>query len=318
MTLKSVQNLDGQLNNLPTFKTTFISELKLKNIKLKGVSMLTKTFVLLICLSTSSFALASKIDGAGSGGGGDVRCFEYSNLVGEVVKSLAIAGQDKVDQLNPLIRVNDLITIKSKLKCLPVEELDRQARSYPEDLHTDLLVSNWDKLGQMEKINLASHELSILAKYENDGEYFVSEDIIKIVSENSKYLKNQLAAERVINNTDGSVTFFNPFALIDGKKIKFGVETRVTHGYELVIPRPSSIDKVDRQLTAKSVCRYLGFNDSLGFNLIESNDSVYSMVDKMGHLSGTITKEGGSAGTVIFVSWYEYSILNNFQTLTCK
>lgn len=234
MTLKSVQNLDGQLNNLPTFKTTFISELKLKNIKLKGVSMLTKTFVLLICLSTSSFALASKIDGAGSGGGGDVRCFEYSNLVGEVVKSLAIAGQDKVDQLNPLIRVNDLITIKSKLKCLPVEELDRQARSYPEDLHTDLLVSNWDKLGQMEKINLASHELSILAKYENDGEYFVSEDIIKIVSENSKYLKNQLAAERVINNTDGSVTFFNPFVLIDGKKLNLELKRELLTGMNLL------------------------------------------------------------------------------------
>lgn len=258
--------------------------------------------------------------GAGSGGGGDPRCSEYSNLMGEIVKSLAIAGQDKISAVNPLVRLDDLVKVKRNLKCLPVKELDREARSYPADGHTDLLVSEWEKQDLNQKINLTAHEMSVLATYENDGEYYISEDLVKIVRASSKSINAQMSAEQVVENVDGSVTLDHPFAMIEGQKIYFGIEANISRSnltmFGSLVPKKQGFAR-PAQDEAEGVCKYLGYQGVLDNAL--SNEGRYTYVDASpdGHLLGLKTKSEtvyDKAGPYM-VTEYE---VHTFQSITCK
>lgn len=292
----------------------------LKRCDFQGVFMFWKAVI--ITMSMVSFFSHAAGEGAGSGGGGDVRCYEYSNLVGQIVKSLAVVGQEKIDSVNPLIRVDQLVGIKQKLKCLPVKKLDRQARSYSEDVRTDLLVTEWQRLEHVEKIKLASHELSVLAGYETDGEYFVSEDIVKIAIENSVDLKNQMSADTVKNNPDGSVTFHYPFTMIDGKKIYFGNEFRKEVKMILIVPVEFSDDLIIHgdYTRPDSICRYLGYNKSLSSkrDKMKKNKKFYASLTKEGEVIGASEKDSLGFATAVLVNGFDYSQVYYFQTLTCK
>ncbi len=258
--------------------------------------------------------------GAGSGGGGDPRCSEYSNVMGNIIKALALAGQDKINSVNPLIRLDDLIKIKQNLKCLPVEELDREARSYPADGHTDLVVDEWEKQGLYEKVNLTAHELSVLAGYENDGEYFVSEDIVKIVRDSSQKMNNLMSAEQVIDNPDGSVTLIRPFAVIEGKKTYFATETRTTTGYFLFVTIGSSKSSwTNPEYKAQGICKFLRYQEKIAYSQYEASYNRYADIDANGHLLGSVKKSGLDVHAVLIVAnEFETSTINAFQSVTCK
>jgi hypothetical protein len=133
-----------------------------------------------------SLLMSSAYAGPRSGGGGDFRCAEYADLADRIASTLAEVGQEKVNSVNDTIRVDDMERVSKRLVCIPVSSLDRQARSYPASGRTDLLVFSWEGLSRPEKVRLTAHEMSILAGYEVDGEYSVSNKLVEILQKSSK------------------------------------------------------------------------------------------------------------------------------------
>jgi hypothetical protein len=271
-----------------------------------------------LIISSSAFGIETK--GTETSGGGDARCYEYTNLVGEIVKTLVTTGQEKIDQVDSVIRVSELLKIKSALRCIPVDQLDRQARSYPEEVYTDLLVKDWEKLNSLDKINLASHELAVLAKYENDGEYYISEDIVKIVASNSKKLRDQMNAEQVTYKADGTATFQNPFIRINNENRLFGAEKQRDHEYYFFVISYGDFKQYTQDInaTAKSLCLYLGYKESISFNLVGSKNDTYASLDLEGNFNGIKSKRKSDVHTIAVVSTIFTSSVDFFQTISCK
>ncbi|MFL5812783.1 MAG: hypothetical protein ACJ763_04345 [Bdellovibrionia bacterium] len=258
--------------------------------------------------------------GPRSGGGGDARCLEYANLMGEIVKTLALAGQDKINAINPLVRLDDLIQVKRNLRCLPVVQLDRQARSNPATGQTDLLVNEWEKLDLNQKLGLTAHEMSVLAGYENDGEYYISEDLVKIARTNSQAINNRMSADQVMENNDGSVTFIRPFAMVNGKKFYFGTENKYAKALFLGIPVDTiHVENERSEPVAQGICKFLQYQNATSYSQSEVSGSDYASVDENGHLKGLKAKDSASlGGTVIVVTEVDYSKLSRFESITCK
>jgi hypothetical protein len=147
--------------------------------------------VLLIGLSSSAYAGKGGVDG----GGGDARCAEYVDLANSIANTLVTIGQSHVSTVSSVIKVADVQRISRSLKCLPVNQLDRQARSYADDNHTDLLVSAWSQLNGVQKLRLTAHELSVLASYESDGEYSESASMFQLLDEKSNQEGNILSCK---------------------------------------------------------------------------------------------------------------------------
>jgi hypothetical protein len=242
--------------------------------------------------------------------------------MGEIVKSLALVGQDKINAVNPLVRLDDLIKVKRNLKCLPVQELDREARSYPADGHTDLLVSEWEKQDLYEKISLTTHEMSVLASYENDGEYYISEDLVKIVRTNSQSINNQMSAEQVIENKEGSVTLVRPFAMIEGIKVYYGIEARISQlMYPIIGVNGSDRLNLGNTVTvSEGVCKYLGYQNALDYELSSTaSGNTYADMSGDGHLLGQKTKHNPSKRHERMYSYWDDSYeVYPFQSITCK
>ncbi|MFL5812437.1 MAG: hypothetical protein ACJ763_02570 [Bdellovibrionia bacterium] len=129
--------------------------------------------VILGCLLLSSLAHAGKE----SSGGGNASCAEFADIAGMIVGGLKSLGQAKVSAINPKVKITDLNNVYERLRCIPVNTLDRQARSYPREGRTDLLVKEWRRLSDEKKQRLVAHELAVLARYEVDGQYNISDDI---------------------------------------------------------------------------------------------------------------------------------------------
>jgi hypothetical protein len=295
----------------------------IKTVNFQGDPMSTKVSFPFFALTLFVTLMGSAHAGPRSGGGGDPRCAEFSNLMGEVVKTLAIVGQDKLNSINPLVRLEDLIKVKRNLRCLPVEELDREAISYPADGHTDLLVSEWENQGMREKLSLTTHEMCVLAGYENDGEYYVSEDLVKAVRANSRKINDQMNAEQVIENNDGSTTFVRPFAVMNGQKFYFGTEARYNNGYLLVIPMTSGLiseQKLENpELLAQGICKYLQYQTAVAFSQNEAKGDQYAAIDQDGRSAGIKTKEGSSViVSNIVATFIEVSKIHRFESVTCK
>lgn len=179
-----------------------------------------KLIIFLSLLVTGSQAVKAQDQGGMGSGGGYVYCGEFQDTVGRIASTLVTVGQDVVDRTNRVIRVDELWAIKRVLTCLPVSELDRQARSNPATKHTDLLVqpfnglTPWQNLSRSEQMRLAAHELAVLAGYENDGEYFISESMFAILKANSREFKLiDVTADQVLGNADGSVTLLRPYVV---------------------------------------------------------------------------------------------------------
>lgn len=134
---------------------------------------------------------SQRLQGTNSGGGGNASCAEYSDLLGKVAYSLNQLGQREASKSVSIINVASLWEIKRSLKCLPVLDQPRTAYSVPKTRTTTLLYKEWDLLTLVSKVRLVVHELAVLAEYEGDGEYFVSEDIMKLLSEKTKFLTSR-------------------------------------------------------------------------------------------------------------------------------
>lgn len=171
---------------------------------------------------TSFIALAATpIFGGQEGKGGDPYCAEFSDSLGRIAAALKTMGQEKINLVNAVINESDLWNIKKRFKCKPVDQLDRQAKSFSAKTETHL---DWQKFRDLKfynRIRLIAHELCVLAEYEGDGEYFVSDDLMRLLTENSEYFKFKLQAEEVIRNPNGSVTFVAPFLVIGEKVYPF-------------------------------------------------------------------------------------------------
>ena len=182
------------------------------------------SLTLAAALSFNSSTLFAK--GDVDGGGGDARCAEYLDITAKVAIALKKIGQEKISKENPIIKADEIWNIRrAPLKCLPGKDLDRQARSYPDKKLTKLDVEKWEKMNRYEKIRLAMHELSVLARYEGDGEYFISDDIKNLLKENPNRLQMDMYGEfakAIVKNKNGSITFFDPFFVINGKKLLLG------------------------------------------------------------------------------------------------
>lgn len=186
-------------------------------------------------------AQAAPIDGGNSGGGGDIRCAEYSDLVGKIVSTLHGSDPENVAKELHGLDVKVLLRVKKNLKCFPVQELNRQAFSYPQTVTTKLLASSWEEMTYPEKVRLATHELCVLAGYEFDGQYALSQKIMQ-------YLVVPLAIYGRQNfgilYSDGSTAFQFPNA--EGAWV-----------------RGSTIQEAD------SLCKYLGMGRALKFEVKE-------------------------------------------------
>jgi hypothetical protein len=164
--------------------------------------------------------------GGADAGGGAFFCAEYSDLVRKIIFDLNELGQTEIN--SDKIKLVDLLQIKEKIKCIPVKSLDRTIRSSP-SLGTSYLLydgtsTTWQYLHMSEKIRLATHEIAILASYEFDGEYAVSDKIQEILKQKIPYYKFALQTEVVEKNTDDSYTFSYPFVMRDREKYSFAWE----------------------------------------------------------------------------------------------
>lgn len=162
-------------------------------------------------------------DGGGSTNGGDTRCCkEYSKIVGQVAYALVKIGNDKVQAESPLVSVDKLWNIKQKLRCIPATNLDRQARSDSQQLITWLDVKKWDALkSDYAKTKLITHELAVLAEYESDGEYLISNDIDNVLRKYPNDLRGIMFgrfAELVTINPDNTIFLYKPFVEISDKR----------------------------------------------------------------------------------------------------
>jgi hypothetical protein len=260
------------------------------------IAILAATLLTLIPICGTSHAAV----GGSDGGGGDARCAEFSDQVGRIAMGLMNIGQEDINEVSKVVIAKDLWQIKRSMRCLPVAQLDRQARSNPETLETRLFVDSWAKNTEYGKFRLAAHELAVLARYENDGEYFVSNEIVKILSQKSSEFatlvkrKNSLA-DTVITNPDGSVTFVNPRALdANGRAL-------LIHAFKGAFT-PS--DQV-----ASGVCKFFGFKrliDHSEKGIEEHNDTkrlvTVTTISAAGYLAQTETFKVYSVSVPVFTS----------------
>lgn len=212
--------------------------------------------------------------GGMDGGGGDPHCAEYANIAGKISVALARVGQENINKINPLVDARSFWEVKKQMRCVPTESLDRVARSYRPSVkgqpYTELLVSEWAKLSFIAKARLATHELAVMAGYENDGEYFVSEPLFNEIAKHVDDFKSPFGGEQIYNK-DGSVTFVNP--TFQGRRV-YAAWTD----------------------TAMGACRFAGFKDAAsknGTERIMSGDGREPVAfSESGHSRGPIMLRG--------------------------
>ncbi len=151
-------------------------------------SILYSIFVIALA-STWHSPNAHAKEGGSDGSGGGFYCGQYSEYVTDIITALETIGQKEIDRVNATIRLVDLLPIKENIKCIPVETLDRIARSNSDTYTTQLHWQDWrDEKSDFEKYRLAAHEISVMAEYENigdDGEYNKTTPAIMYLYDNS-------------------------------------------------------------------------------------------------------------------------------------
>jgi hypothetical protein len=166
---------------------------------------------------------------------------------------------------------------------LPTNFLDRQARSSRTTMQTDLLVAKsygiepWQNLSKAEQVRLVTHELSVLAGYENDGEYFISESMQEILKMHSPGFKLiSISAETIIENKDGSVTLIYPYLMHQSSKYYLGEV-------------PDLYPGKGQQSDPKGICTYLNLPNTHAYVLTSEdyrNEHRLAVINNLGHLVG--------------------------------
>src|SRR5262245_19149366 len=84
--------------------------------------------------------------GPETGTGGDSACSEFVSTARAVGIALKSKGDDFIKKVNPIISESEINSIVRRLKCVPRESLDREARSNVETFTTSLDRNKWAKL----------------------------------------------------------------------------------------------------------------------------------------------------------------------------
>src|SRR5262245_3494447 len=105
-----------------------------------------KTMIKTLLLSSCLFLAAeSKASADKAGNGGDAACAEFAANVKRIAVALVNLGQSKVNKINSVIDVDQAFKFSS-VSCVPVETLDREARSTSDatgKITTSLKWSSW-------------------------------------------------------------------------------------------------------------------------------------------------------------------------------
>lgn len=285
--------------------------------------------ILMIAMTVGASLLPTQAHGGGAhGGGGHHSCQEYVGLAGRIVYELTKIEKNQPELIKSLpIELNRYKEIlkgagdlKKPLTCLPVEQLDRDARSYQDSNSTNLLWQSWNNLILPKKIQLTVHELCVLAGDEVDGQYNVSKDILAIVMQSSSTLKYELQAESVRVNNNKTVTFIRPLAEVNGEIIYFGYHRVIVDSVYalrgLIGTRPShEYSKTDTY----NICKFLGFKRPVSMSLSEFTLEKIAAADNRGNLlipsmEGRFSEEDSSL-IDLSVGTNKY---HAFETLTCE
>ena len=238
---------------------------------------------ILIFLIISLFMSIYGEDGDGGGNGGNTHCFEYMSLAKMISIDLHRIDQKIIADTNPLIIGKEYIKIFKSLRCIPDENLDRDARSKKIKLTdeeteevkfeylTTLDTSKWEKKEKLEKVKLVAHELFVLNGLESEGEYWNSVDVIEIFQDHSKKFKNikfedslsRRSIRWIKNVNDDSYTVFSPLFL-PSKDIK-------------------TFDSINADKTRRiGVCRYLGFSEYIRASISSDKHWYTSILNREG------------------------------------
>lgn len=147
--------------------------------------------------TTNPLALPAK-GGDQGGGGGDHRAQEFFEIALTVTKLLKNLDQSEIHAIDYRIKPLELEKlVKTPIKVVPVVIRNRVARSYPSTLSVELDVDKWQKIVSLEqKIKLVSHEILVLARLEDDGEYSISTPLSKLL------LASQTGVPALISSND--------------------------------------------------------------------------------------------------------------------
>lgn len=169
---------------------------------MRSLTIQSVAFAMLFCMiHPSAMATGESEDGISQ------ECQEFSNYMGKLAVTLVKVGQDIIDKTNPIINAKELVGIVKKSKCTPSEDLDRVTRSDPKTVETKLHPGRYKGLSLYRKLKHASHELSVLARYEASEQYFVSDDLFQIVYDSNKL---DLLKAEMVSRKNGVTTYFRP------------------------------------------------------------------------------------------------------------
>ena len=264
-------------------------------------------------------------EGGAHGGGGHHSCQEYINIAGKIVNEMIKLEKSSPDTFSNILidleKYNTLIKQPEQnnklLKCLPVEKLDRDARSSSENNTTYLNWTAWDKLITPQKIQLAAHELSVMAGDENDGEYFISNRILNKIMNSSSFLKYLMRAESVVLNSDGTITFMKPFTYFNNERVLFGLLKTESDKYLFGVPVGTSRGEFGE---IHGICKYLGLNSAVSYSLDNNNLKDYATASSDGkvELGSKIGKREGSYTIFLAMTSIRKNIYSSLATITCK
>ncbi len=129
----------------------------------------------------AGFSTTLLADGGETRNGGDSACSEFNSFVARIHIAALDIGQMGFDAVNPKIQVHEIARVRKDGKCLPVEDLDREARSDREQMTVYLDRNKWAGLNLERRTRLAAHEVSVLLSYEGEGEYHVSDELFRLL-----------------------------------------------------------------------------------------------------------------------------------------
>lgn len=151
--------------------------------------------------------------------GGEKNCMELYSLASKAINDLFVVGQEKVSERLPMVNLSELFEARKKLRCIPVLELDRTARTEKATGVLELLVNeesqipSWNELSDKLKLQLVLHEINIIAGLETDGDYFFSDELVNLLISifKKEYLVLEMtASEKLFNIATNTVTLVSP------------------------------------------------------------------------------------------------------------
>lgn len=159
-------------------------------------------FGIVALLVTSGIIPHTYGSGGVDGNGGDSRCFEFNAYLVRLNEAFRELGEETLRKKGVPVDLDQLSVIVEKARCVPVENLDRGARSDSTTLTTHLDRAKWSALTVSQKSAIATHELFVLARIEGDGEYQHSQKAFALLSDTAAFRAIGLLDGAKISNTE--------------------------------------------------------------------------------------------------------------------